>query len=364
MQVNRIWHLTARKFTGDATLEELQELEQYLLADPELAAGVEVHLTYFERGADFAVSNADRQAWKKQLLRLQKDFPEDFPASSPATTQTNNNVSEKKIRNWWYTLAGLAFALLSSVLTWYGYNKSAAEKDFVVIKNDKMGEENALHKRVILPDGSLVWLNKNSHILYNKDFGVDNREITLSGEAFFDVAHRAELPMLIHAGPVNIRVKGTAFNVSAYDYDNKIETSLIRGAVELSVKGSQTKKIIMKPNEKVIVTLDSLKQNPSPGKISYINLTVDKLIPESKSGLIPEVAWMENKLVFSNMPFLEVKEKLERWYDIKINLENRNMEQERFTGVVSSESLDTFLKALQMTYNFRYTINKDTVTIY
>ena len=362
MQSNRIWHLVARKLTGDATLEELQELEQHLIADPELAASVEMHLAYFEKEPAISPSTIEKN-WQQQLFRLKQEFPEDF--HSPSTEQEEKQVTVIQVKNnfkAWYVIAAMLLVGLTITALWNVYYKKS-NNDIVIVDHSAEGKH-ASHKQVKLPDGSLVWLNKNSHLSYNKGFGVDNREITLSGEAFFDVAHKAELPMVVHAGLVNIKVKGTAFNVNAYQDADRVETSLIRGVVELSVKGNPSKAIMMKPNEKVVVALDSAEKRLTTPDRALVNLSIDQLATESKSGLIPELAWVENKLVFNNLPFPEVKDKLERWYDIKIKIENEKIAKERFTAVLSSESLETFLKALQMTYNFKYSISNEIVTIY
>src|SRR5581483_8483105 len=87
--------------------------------------------------------------------------------------------------------------------------------------------------RVALPDGTQVWLNGSSQLTYgNTSFGTDEREVTLSGEAFFDVVKNEKLPFIIHTKDMTIRVLGTAFTVKAYPRDKTVETALIRGLVE------------------------------------------------------------------------------------------------------------------------------------
>src|ERR1700738_3910132 len=90
------------------------------------------------------------------------------------------------------------------------------------------------HSNLQFPDGTLVVLNENSRISYNADYGRPNREITLEGEAYFDVARNPGSPLVIHAGNINIKVLGTSFDVKAYPRDRQVEASLIRGAIELS----------------------------------------------------------------------------------------------------------------------------------
>jgi len=339
MHSTRVWHLLGRKLTGDATLEELQELERYLLADAELASNADLHAAYFEADAGDSDHTQYKPCWEKQQQRLQREFPGDFGVSDGLKKSSVGKMNQG------YVWIAAAVLVICGLFIWTTYmpdkRKLAGENEM----NEK--------RRLTLPDGTLVWLNKNSTISYNKEFGIHNREIVLSGEAFFDVVHKAELPMTIHAGLVNIKVKGTAFNVAAYPGNDKIETSLIRGLIELSVKDKPGQRGLMKPNEKITITYDS-HTNRQPDSTPDIRLEVDPLITETQTGLIPEVAWIENKLVFSNEPFISVVEKMGRWYDVRLVVMDKELAGEKFTGVFDKETLEQALTALQMTYDFKY----------
>ncbi len=342
MHSTRVWHLLARKLTGDATLEELQELEQFLLQDAELASNADLHNTYFETITEEEDYGKYEKSWEKQLQRLRQEFPADFG------TEEKKKRNIRRVKPLFAWMAAAALIVTGGLLVW---TNNLQEKT-------KLASEHNINekRRVTLPDGTLIWLNKNSTISYNEEFGIHNRDIVLSGEAFFDVVHKAELPMTIHAGPVDITVRGTAFNVSAYPGNNKVETSLIRGAIELSVKDNPGQKVFMNPNEKVTVTYDSSISKPV-GKDARLEL--DPLTTETQTGLIPEVAWIENKLVFSNESFAAVLEKMGRWYDVKFEVADAELAAEKFTGAFDTETLDQALTALQMSYDFKVIKNKE-----
>lgn len=339
MHSGRIWHLLARKFTGEATLSELRELEQLLLSDPELGAQAEIHNAYFEceLKKDWA---EEKRGWRKLLKRMQSEFPSDFEDEA-------RNAKDAGRRRFSLSMT-VVLLLLAAALFWQ-YPTTHSPLRYVGIKKAGTGE-NLVKRRIVLPDGSLVWLNKGSNVEYDQNFGIDNRELFLTGEAFFDVVHKAEMPMVVHAGLVDVKVIGTAFNVRFYPGDSIIETALVRGSIELVTKGKNAKRMMLQPNEKAIITMGS----GSLPEISGIDCQLKKvaLKQEINSGLIPEVAWIENKLVFSSEPFISVATKMARWHGVKIFISDSALASERFTGFFDNESLDEALNALKMTFDF------------
>ena len=159
---------------------------------------------------------------------------------------------------------------------------------------------------LLLPDGTKIWLNRSSRLAFNKDFGQVKREITLSGEAFFDVAKNERIPLIIHAQNIDIKVKGTAFNVCAYAKNRFIETALIRGLVEVTDHDNPDKTILLRPDEKLTIprrTADSLQNkhliHGNTNSTLYQPYVMESLNNEPSTHILPETAWMENKLIFS-----------------------------------------------------------------
>ena len=222
---------------------------------------------------------------------------------------------------------------------------------------------NGPRKTVVLPDGSSIILRKNSTVELAAGFSKANRKLTLTGEAFFDVVHKAELPMTVHAGKVDVRVKGTAFNVCAYPGDDQVETALVRGSIELSASiNGKNQRLLLRPNEKVTVHTGSTFNKPKE-QVTVPDFIIDTLAVEEQSGLIPEIAWIQNKMVFKNESFAELTEKMNKWYHTEIRIEDTSLLKERFTGVFQNESLQEALEALRFTYGFNYTIQNNKVLI-
>ena len=376
MNPTRIWYLLGRKLAGEASLEEIRELEQLLADAPEIAARAEIHSQFFDKHpGDQAPSKEETLAWQKQLARIEQEqaasrqLPDpaaDFTSAFTETGETRKWSAPKKIFLAAAVLIPLALGSVWLFKPGEPSPKTASNRENLVTvlqtTSDKIKDT--------LPDGTTVWLNSNTRLSFNRNFGRNNRELTLEGEAFFDVVHKAELPMVVHAGPVAIRVLGTAFNVKSYNGDNKVEAALIRGAIELTlVDADRQHKILLRPNEKITVrirgnhgSIDSGSRTPpmtaaSGNQNTPSPFTLNALSVETRSGLIPEVSWIENKLVFNSEPLYELAEQMQRWYHVNITIPDTTLAKEKFTGVLENESLEEALSALQLTYPFHYKID-------
>ena len=230
----------------------------------------------------------------------------------------------------------------------------------VVTNNDS---KSTIH----LPDGSTVILNTGSKLSYNKDFGAGTREIYLSGEAFFDIARNEKVPLTVHAGNVDIRVKGTAFNVKAYTEDSTVEASLIRGVIEVCSKNDQERKILLRPNEKIVIgkvpaIKSSGKDIPAlPEKEELYILGKVRTNPSDSS--IREIAWTRNKLVFNREPFYSLAQKMERWYNVSVRFDDESLMKITFTGSFEKENIREALDALRQITAFEYSIENRNVVI-
>ncbi|HMR82007.1 MAG TPA: FecR family protein [Niabella sp.] len=335
----RFWNILGRRLTGEITLEELQELEEMLQQDPELYSIVELHDQYFYCPNEDA-SDQEDESWLKQQHILAQHFPEDFNEQQPAS----NKLKNKRRRILYYFAAACTLLAVFALQLF-----RTSDRD---IQNTLLSTNTSDITVNILPDGSKVWLNKNSRIKYDEKFGITNRDIHLTGEGFFDVKHMNELPMIVHAGKVKIKVLGTAFNVKYAAGTGKVETSLIRGRVEL-YNGED--KLILQPNDKVVID-----ENLVPEKE---HIVFKKLNVEPKSGLIPEIAWINNRIVFNEEPFEEVAKKIEEKYNVKIIIEDKELKNEKFTGSFYDETLDIVLTALQLAYDFNYSKSQDKIII-
>jgi transmembrane sensor len=214
-------------------------------------------------------------------------------------------------------------------------------------------------KNIQLPDGSTVTLNAASKIEIDKTFGVSSRNVYLEGEAFFDVKHDPAKPFVVHTTMMDVKALGTAFDVKAYLNDKVTETSLIRGLVEITLKESDNRKMLLHPNQKIRWVHQpvnkTITQAPDVQQEHVThNLTSDLKV--TRSGSIKEIAWTENKLIFEDESLEEISRLLGRWYGVHIEFEDDAIRNYRFTGMFEKEDLNTVLSFLKESKRFNYVI--------
>jgi ferric-dicitrate binding protein FerR (iron transport regulator) len=238
--------------------------------------------------------------------------------------------------------------------------------DFSNIFKDGQKPKNEIVSRkgsrsnIKLPDGSQVWLNADSKLSYNTDFHKGNREVSLIGEAYFDVVKDAERPFIIHTDKIDIRVLGTAFNVKSYPQDDVIETALIHGKIEVTYKDRPAEKVILMPNEKLIIRKDQQTNTASNNTVPKIQLS--SLVPIQDS-LLPETAWLSDKLVFTNETLGNIAEMLERRFDVEVDFLDNEVQHFTYTGIFEHEPLAKILELMSLSQKFDYVVEKERVSI-
>lgn len=185
-----------------------------------------------------------------------------------------------------------------------------------------------------LPDGTTGWLNSGSKLTYSLPFS-ENRKVALEGEAWFDVVHNEKQPFEISAGKSKIKVLGTSFNVSAYKEEKYVEVVLLNGKVEFSDQ-TQSEEVVMKPSERLV-----LRDN---------KLEVNAVDPSKYRG------WTDGKLIFRGDDMAEVARRIERWYDVKVEIADNDLVHFSFRATFKDDSLEDVLKLLSMTSPIEYKI--------
>lgn len=180
---------------------------------------------------------------------------------------------------------------------------------------------------ITLSDGTRIWLNTDSRIAYDRSFGKGNvREVFLDGEAFFDVAENKEKPFIVNTTSVAVKVLGTAFNVRAFKTDATIEATLVRGKIALSTRDDQ-EDITLMPNQQAVY----IKQSK-------------QVILENEVNTQEYTSWKAGQLNFKDETFETIILDLERWYDVKIHVDNDEALQCRFSAKIDHKKLDEVLE--------------------
>ena len=194
--------------------------------------------------------------------------------------------------------------------------------------------------RLVLPDGSKVWLNAGSSIKYPTAFTGNVRQVVITGEAYFEVKHNDNMPFMVKAGDEVIKDIGTAFNINAYEDESTIKTTLLEGAVQVNV-GLKSK--LLRPGEQSI--------------LQAANLNIIRVDTE----LV--VAWKNGQFIFQNDNIQSIMRMVSRWYNVQI-VYNRPVPADLFSGVVSRfDNVSTLLQTLEATGRVHFSMERHRIVV-
>lgn len=207
-----------------------------------------------------------------------------------------------------------------------------------------------------------MWLNSETSLRYPANFDRESREVTIEGEAFFEVEKNPEKPFIVKTSELQVKVYGTSFNVKAYPKEKTIETTLIEGKLSIiPYEQKNTKEIFLKPQEKITYKKISGAVAEAPSvkpKTQTKGGQIEKLEPKiqlvTNVDVKPESSWKAGKLYFKDETFGEMAIKLERWYDVKLHFEDEEIKEYRFTGVFDKETINQAMEALRLSSQESY----------
>ena len=201
-------------------------------------------------------------------------------------------------------------------------------------------------RNVILPDGSSVLLNRHSSLSYPKRFKSDNREVQLTGEAYFEVSKDQKHPFIVQTEHINVQVLGTHFNVDAYRNNPEVKTTLLTGSVAVSNK-SNSVRMILKPNE-----------------IAIYNKVGNKLTRQVTKNAKDEISWRDGEFIFDNLPLGEIARELSNSFDTPIHIADTSLQSYRISARFrNGEDLETILSVLHHAGYFNYSQNNKQIVI-
>jgi len=255
--------------------------------------------------------------------------------------QINSSKSEKndssviKMVKWYARIAaGLLLPLLVFIgITTFKQSKTQQDEGLAEITAPQ-----GARIKFTLPDGSFGWLNSGSTMKYALNFN-KTREVQLTGEAFFDVRHKDDSRFIVKTEHINVEVKGTRFNVAAFQGESETSVTLEKGSVLLT-GDKLTVPIEMKPNERVEYNKD--------------NQSIKKEIVSAPIFS----AWKEGKLMLRNASIEELAKQLSRWYNVDVVIENSQNIDIRYRATFEDENLKEVLRLLKITSHLDYKIEE------
>ncbi len=190
----------------------------------------------------------------------------------------------------------------------------------------------------VLPDGSKGWLNSNTQLRYPLNFG-QNRHISLSGEAYFEVRKNKDYPFVVATPNLDVKVTGTIFSVSALRDENTTEVILQEGVVEVDNSGIGLKSVL-KPDQKFV--FDNLNKKYQTTNLNAVQYN----------------AWKDGLLIFRNEPLDDVFKRLSRWYNVKINISDEQIKRYKYRATFKNEPIEEVIRLIALTLPIEYRIQK------
>lgn len=357
---NRVWLLMGRQLSHSISAEEEKELKTLLMQDPELWYSYELIQ---------AVNNLDNvtNEFIDEIKLLLDAHTEPEQLNALLNSRLENARQEKtpppaRTRRLMPALRVAAAVAGITVIVWAGIYFFRSSPPVAQAMNE-IAAPRGSKTQITLADGTEIWLNAGSKLTYPKNFSHENREVTLVGEAFFKVKHNDLHPFIVHTQEADITDLGTSFNVKAYAGGSTTETTLIEGALEVSLKKDPSKKIRMKPNEKLVLR-NTAAETGKPATEAEQELKVTEVVPYRQTNDIVETAWVDNKFIFRDERFEDLAAMMEKRYNVSIRITGDDIKAYQLTGIFKNESVEEALKVLQVIAPFQYSIQHDTIIIH
>ncbi len=371
MKEEKFWILVSKKITGEACAEELKLLQEMIAANPGWKTTMENLQELWNSQPITPTTGKDQKTEDAYLIhinRLKEKFPE-FKAGG--TLAAMDAVPAKKpFYKRWITYAGTAAAIAAIIFIYPLITEKKPDKKTAAIKPvNEIAINRGSRTKIQLPDGSQVWVNSGSKLTYEGRFDGSTREVHLDGEAYFDVVKDAAHPFIVHTEGIDIKVLGTAFNVKAYTADRTIEATLIHGSIEvLNHNQPGVPNIILKPHEKLVYNKyqpGDVKEKQAIVKAADtpFSISIEPLQKNIADSNIVETAWVYNKLIFEEERFEDLALNMERWYNVKISIENEKLKNYKMSGSFVNETAEEAIRILQFLVPFKYSVKNNEIII-
>lgn len=366
--------LLVRKLSGEATATELQELEEWLRNNPGDQYFLDIYLSYWNSYPDITSPvNANSDQHFAHILEMageKEDAGDTTPVAIPAVIHRKNLFSRFKKIAIAASLVGII--IISIRIINNNNNKRTATYAENAQKQNEVVAKKGARSKIVLPDGTQVWLNSDSKLQYEESFNDSIRNVVLEGEAYFDVIKNSKRPFVVHTSGIDIRVLGTAFNVKSYPRESTIETTLIHGLIEVvNKKKIKSPRIILRPHEKLVFNkeedvferTENAIPEAQPGTTGAKDIAITALPKNIPDTSLAETSWVYNKLIFDGDTFRELAVKMERWFNVKISFKSERVANYRLRGVFENESIEEAMEALQVIASFNYKIKDNEIVI-
>ena len=252
---------------------------------------------------------------------------------------------KRKFADWFKYVGYAACVLIMTTLayTLVSPSEQLEEKPSqIILASTSIGE----NKTITLSDGTKVTLNANTTFSYPEKFSEGSRNVSLQGEAFFDVAHNREKPFVVATeNGMNIQVLGTVFNVKSYPEDENVETTLVSGKVKV-VEEQNQKTVVLAPSQRATYVKDA-------DKLIVDNVQTKKF-----------TAWRQGKLIYDETPIRQVISDLKRKYKVDISVESPGIMDYKYTGEFDNLGIEQILDLFEVSSPILYKMHNNQITLF
>lgn len=345
--------LVVKYITGQASEKEADWLKAWMKESPENEAYfAELYETWHNTLITGHQINTDK-AYTEFLSRTGQ-------AAGPA------GRAAAGITQLWRRIAAAAAIVLCLSAGFYYFTRPPGNESELTVVNVTKGSR----KKLVLPDGSKVWINAGSTLKYEKDFGETSRTVYLNGEAYFDIApgHK-KIPFLVKTRDFVIRDIGTIFNIKAYSGMPVFEATVLEGEVSVEGKFNQkakSAKVFLKRRQ--VLKIDIGQQSGNVAATAQSKL-IEADVPVRIQQLNPEaedqyIGWKDGLLAFHESTFEQIAQDIERRYNVRIIFENKDLKDFKYSGSFRSvNDVTTVLEIIKKTTPINYSIIGDKIII-
>ena len=309
-----------RYLDGSASLEEKRQLLQWLKESE-------------KNRSDFTDT---RDLWLSCNASADNELEVDIALDRLKMRIMNEHerIGKKTRRSFirWYQAAAVLLVLFG-LYFWLSIEQTEPK---LMVQNQLITAKGSKGK-FTLPDGTVVWLNSESRLVYPDQFADGKRTVNLVGGAYFEVVKDEKKPFIVKAGDVDVEVLGTSFNISSYPFKDNIETALLSGSVKISGP-SVRKEIYLKPNE-----VFEYKRDLHAVSVKSANASL-------------YADWIKDRLVFDNRPLSDILISMEGWYNIDIVCPEKFAESTYMSFTIRQEDIDEILRAMSFIIPISYQI--------
>jgi ferric-dicitrate binding protein FerR (iron transport regulator) len=320
--------LIRKLFSGKISEEELKSLNSWYYSKLEEE---EVFVDSYEN---------KEQAKSRMLTKLKNEIQ---------IEENKNTISLIRFRQIGSMIASIAAMVLIAITIFI--NLKNQESDDSNVSNNTIqflerANPNGQKSKIILTDGTTVWLNAASKIRFPEKFNLQERKIFLEGEAYFDVAHDEKSPFIIETKTTTTTVLGTSFNIKSYEKE-PVQVTVASGKVKVNADGNafDSKELVVVQNEQITFV-------PESGEFVKKSVNIDSFL-----------SWKEDVIRFENTKLSEVVKTLERWYDKKITIANEQLNDCVLIAEYKNEKLYNVLQSLKFSLGIDFEVLEDEIII-